>query len=87
MHTAKTPIRLSRADVQSLLGGEIILLVLSCSYSYRTDTMIEINTNFERKIVNIFLTISFQGAQWLSGRALDSRPKGCGFEPHHVTAL
>ena len=23
-----------------------------------------------------------QGAQWLSGRMLDSRPKGCGFEPH-----
>ena len=22
------------------------------------------------------------GAQWLSGRVLDSRPKGCGFEPH-----
>ena len=23
-----------------------------------------------------------EGAQWLSGRVLDSRPKGCGFEPH-----
>ena len=23
-----------------------------------------------------------QGAQWLSGRMLDSRPKGSGFEPH-----
>ena len=23
-----------------------------------------------------------QGAQWLSGRMLDSRPKGRGFEPH-----
>ena len=22
------------------------------------------------------------GEQWLSGRVLDSRPKGCGFEPH-----
>ena len=22
------------------------------------------------------------GAQWLSGGVLDSRPKGCGFEPH-----
>ena len=22
------------------------------------------------------------GAQWLSGRMLDSRPKGSGFEPH-----
>ena len=24
----------------------------------------------------------FMGAQWLSGRMLDSRPKGRGFEPH-----
>ena len=24
----------------------------------------------------------FRGAQWLSGRVLDSRPKGRGFEPH-----
>ena len=22
------------------------------------------------------------GAQWLSGRVLDLRPRGCGFEPH-----
>ena len=25
---------------------------------------------------------SIMGAQWLSGRVLDWRPKGCGFEPH-----
>ena len=24
----------------------------------------------------------FEGVQWLSGRVLDSRPKGRGFEPH-----
>ena len=29
---------------------------------------------------NIFFF--FWGAQWLSGRVLDSRPKGSGFEPH-----
>ena len=23
-----------------------------------------------------------EGGQWLSGRVLDSRQKGCGFEPH-----
>ena len=27
------------------------------------------------------------GAQWLSGRVLDSRPKGHGFEPHCVVVL
>ena len=25
---------------------------------------------------------TIMGAQWLSGRVLDSRPKGRGFEPH-----
>ena len=25
--------------------------------------------------------------KWLSGRVLDSRPKGHGFEPHRLTAL
>ena len=28
------------------------------------------------------VTNYFGGAQWLSGRVLDSRPKGRGFEPH-----
>ena len=30
---------------------------------------------------------ALQGAQWLSGRVLDSRPKGRGFEPHCVVSL
>ena len=25
---------------------------------------------------------NLSGAQWLSGRVLDSRPRGCGFKPH-----
>ena len=29
-----------------------------------------------------WVTIYSMGAQWLSGRVLDSRPKGSGFEPH-----
>ena len=29
-----------------------------------------------------FLKMSSAGAQWLSGRVLDSRTKGRGFEPH-----
>ena len=32
---------------------------------------------------DIFLEL-FLGAQWLSGRVLDSRPRGCGFEPHCI---
>ena len=37
-------------------------------------------TEFCRTINQVI--VSFEGAQWLSGRVLDSRPKGCGFEPH-----
>ena len=29
-----------------------------------------------------FVYMYLEGAQWLSGRVLDSRPKGSGFEPH-----
>ena len=30
----------------------------------------------------VIFTWFLMGAQWLSGRVLDSRPKGRGFEPH-----
>ena len=32
--------------------------------------------------VNLTFNLISEGAQWLSGRALDSRPKGRGFETH-----
>ena len=42
-----------------------------------------------RQLLGIFGPIPYwqsktfvEGAQWLSGRVLDSRPKGRGFEPH-----
>ena len=36
----------------------------------------------EKNVPKIYFTIEMQGAQWLSGRVLDLRPKGRGFEPH-----
>ena len=38
--------------------------------------------NSKRCSVSILTVIEYSGAQWLSGRVLDSRPKGCVFEPH-----
>ena len=32
--------------------------------------------------VKLLIEQHLEGAQWLSGRVLDSRPKGRGFEPH-----
>ena len=33
-------------------------------------------------ISSTYYILSCKGAQWLSGRVLDSRPRGRGFEPH-----
>ena len=35
-------------------------------------------------VLTLYLPIATKvlGAQWLSGRVLDSRPRGCGFETH-----
>ena len=41
------------------------------------------------KMSSLYLYIKWIGAQWLSGRVLDSRLKGRGFEPHrrHCAAV
>ena len=36
----------------------------------------------QKQLLKTFMTLSDGGGQWLSGRVLDSRPRGCGFEPH-----
>ena len=36
----------------------------------------------KQQYIPAILRSRFLGAQWLSGRVLDSRPKGRGFEPH-----
>ena len=38
-------------------------------------------------LLNTVKPVFFKGAQWLSGRVLDSRPRGRGFEPHRLTVL
>ena len=40
------------------------------------------SNNTETNIIISFLQCNVEGAQLLSGRVLDSRPKGRGFEPH-----
>ena len=32
--------------------------------------------------IYIYIACSRKGAQCLSGKVIDSRPRGCGFEPH-----
>ena len=38
--------------------------------------------NFTILTHNRTITCSLMGVQWLSGRVLDSKPRGLGFEPH-----
>ena len=47
------------------------------------NSRIELNDfMMQRFLLGVILNMLFVGAQWLSGRVLDSRPKGSGFEPH-----
>ena len=43
---------------------------------------LSVNSQKTLKWLFFFFFFFFEGAQWLSGRVLDSRPKGRGFEPH-----
>ena len=43
---------------------------------------VEVMTSCFKKLVQVLNYLFHMGAQWLSGRVLDSRPKGSGFEPH-----
>ena len=49
-----------------------------------SDILLKKNINFIYVVcfVAIILVIVLTWFQWLSGRVLDSRPKGSGFEPH-----
>ena len=77
---------LSCAGVVSLIvpDGELST-ILSISVSKDINTMETRTAAYVRISTHhcdsLSLT-SVTGAQWLSGRVLDSRPKGRGFEPH-----
>ena len=48
-----------------------------------TSSMVKNITTGKKLIHYLIFTFSKQeGAQWLSGRVLDSRPRGRGFKPH-----
>ena len=46
-----------------------------------TEQLVENKKKYWRKMED---SISIEGAQWLSGRVLDSRPKCREFEPHRL---
>ena len=60
-----------------MLNLDIIQIVVSTLL-----LKIHANCNPASLQVNMSGEQAGEGAQWLSGRVLDSRPKGRGFEPH-----
>ena len=69
-----------------------------CLLSFSGNSYRNINTcskpqgdklTFQHMLYHLYHEISRQGAQWLSGRVLDLRPRGRGFEPHwrHYVAV
>ena len=57
--------------------------------NYRSISPIRIELKMSMYQIRVFLPVrhvlfssNSKGAQWLSGRVLDSRPKGRGFQPH-----
>ena len=51
------------------------LVLCRMVFSWMVDT-------YKPRPINFIVQQFFEGAQWLSGRELDSRAKGRGFEPH-----
>ena len=52
----------------------------------QVSTIITVSLSVRYQLVKMLTTLEprgiFKGAQWLSGRVLDPRPRSCGFEPH-----
>ena len=63
----------------------------SVLYCFRDTMTLTLNCGLgSRKIMSItylLYYLSKEGAQWLDGRVLDSRPRGRGFEPHRRHCL
>ena len=58
--------------------GSHLVLILFLLFIWLQAKCLQLNANF----IAYNLRKKNEGAQWLSGRVLDSRPKGRGFEPH-----
>ena len=53
----------------------------SCTSLHTIETIYRLHESMSSKMYKTQISL-YMGALWLSGRVLDSRPSGCGFEPH-----
>ena len=60
--------------------------IVTFDHTYADNTAVFSLLTFHKvslqRVINYVSLRTAQGAWWLSGRVLDSRPKGRGFEPH-----
>ena len=65
------------------LGPYCLQYKLPKNISRRKEQMTKVDHDWQAKCsICSFCTDRWWGDQWLSGRVLDLRPRGCGFEPH-----
>ena len=57
----------------------VFKLGITIGFNHASMTTIALYNYLMNKLIRL---TKIEGAQWLSGRVLDSRPKGYGFEPH-----
>ena len=83
------PLNLSPLIKMHILGEKFISISLALSQKNEIEkwplrTSVQCTLFIVAPIVRegLCYVLVFMGAQWLSGRVLDSRPKGRGFEPH-----
>ena len=74
-------------EIVIFYGPPIPLCIRACSaFTCSSDPVIDLHLLFVSELgrmeQSFLLYIQVRGAQWLSGRVLDSRLRGRGFEPH-----
>ena len=68
-------------NTQHVKGYKLAVFIINFLRSHPHLTA-DSHFNKEKRTCRLPEVMRFVGAQWLSGRVLDSRPKGRGFEPH-----
>ena len=66
----------------ALVGKISAQLTIYCALGNQCTECSAVSSKSDSQVTTLLLQSIEWGAQWLSGRVLDSRPRGRGFEPH-----
>ena len=71
--------------IYNLLSSDFVMfcLILDPGENRKQWSIAEVTDKEYCQAKKVLYTLTkYEGVQWLSGRVLDSRSKGCGFKPH-----